>query len=378
MFAGNNYETNNPESVNDESMHELDFEEELARSVLTIKSGDIVKGTVISITPAEVYVDLGVKSDGAIPISELTDDPIQSPQDIVKVGEEIEVFVVRVNDVEGTITLSKKKVDQLAGWRLLEKAYEDQEILDGKVVEILKGGVIVSSHNVRIFVPASQASERFLSDLGVLLNEQVKLRIIDINARRRKLVGSIKAVAGEIRKKRVEEFWATAEIGQTFEGTVKSITSFGVFVDIGGIDGLVHISELSWTRVKDPKEVVNVGDKINVFIIALDREKNKISLGHRRLEDSPWNIAKNEIHVGDTVQCKIVRLVPFGAFAEIMPHIDGLIHISQISDQRIAKPSDVLSVGQEVDAKVIEVDFENKKISLSIRALLQADDNTAE
>ncbi len=359
--------------TNVETTNELDFAEELEKTVLTLKSGDIVKGTVISINPSEVFVDLGVKSDGAIPVSELTDDPIQSPGDVVKVGEEIEVYVVRVNDVEGTITLSKKKVDQLAGIKKLEKAFADQEILTGKVVEILKGGVIVSTNNVRVFVPASQASERYLQDLGILLNETVSFKIIDINARRRKLVGSIKSVAGEVRKQKVEQFWASASEGSKYTGTVKSITPFGVFVDIGGIDGLVHISELSWTRVKHPSELVNVGDKIDVFIIALDREKNKISLGHRREEDSPWAIAQAKLNVGDILKAKIVRLVTFGAFAEIMPHIDGLIHISQISDQRIVKPSDVLSVGQEVDVKVIELDYENKKISLSMKAAASAE-----
>lgn len=350
---------------------ELNFAEELEKSMVSLRTGDIVKGTVIGITPTEVYVNLGFKADGVIPAGELTDDDSLTPEDIVKIGDVIDVFVVRVNDVEGTVKLSKKKIDSIAGYKKVEDALESQEILEGKIIEAVNGGLIVLTNGVRVFVPASQSATRRGDDLSELVGTTTQLRIIEISRNRRKIVGSIKSVASEIRAKKLEEFWATAEVGKEYEGTVKSLTSFGAFVDIGGIDGLVHISELSWGRIKHPSEVVNVGDKITVYIIALDKEKNKISLGYKKASENPWEIVKNTIHVGDVVRVKVVRIVPFGAFAEVIPYVDGLIHISQISTERIDKVASALSIGESVDAKVIAIDLENKKISLSIRALLE-------
>lgn len=354
-----------------ENTNELSFAEELEKSLVTLKTGDIVKGTVIGITATEVYVNLGAKSDGVIPVGELSDDPAVLPEDIVKVGEEIDVFIVRVNDVEGTVLLSKKKIESIAGWKKIEGALESQEIITGKVVEAVNGGIIVLSNGVRVFVPASQASAKYIQDLNVLVGNDVSFRIIDLNPRKRKIVGSIKSVASEVLKQNLESFWTTAEIGKEYDGVVKSLTDFGAFVDIGGVDGLVHISELSWSRIKHPSEVINVGDTLKVNIIGLDKEKNKISLGYKKQTDNPWNIAEEKIHIGDVVTVKIVRLVPFGAFAEILPSVDGLIHISQISTERVEKPASVLSIGQEVQAKVTEFDLEKRKISLSIRALIE-------
>jgi len=304
-------------------------------------------------------------------VGELSDDPAVLPEDIVKVGEEIDVFIVRVNDVEGTVLLSKKKIESIAGWKKIEGALESQEIITGKVVEAVNGGIIVLSNGVRVFVPASQASAKYIQDLNVLVGNDVSFRIIDLNPRKRKIVGSIKSVASEVLKQNLESFWTTAEIGKEYDGVVKSLTDFGAFVDIGGVDGLVHISELSWSRIKHPSEVINVGDTLKVNIIGLDKEKNKISLGYKKQTDNPWNIAEEKIHIGDVVTVKIVRLVPFGAFAEILPSVDGLIHISQISTERVEKPASVLSIGQEVQAKVTEFDLEKRKISLSIRALIE-------
>ena len=352
-------------------LEEMNFAEELEKSMVSLRTGDIVKGTVIGITPTEVYVNLGSKADGSIPVGELSSDPSVAPSDIVKIGDEIEVFVVRVNDVEGTVTLSRRKIESIEGMRKLEEAVESKAILEGKIVEAVNGGVIVLSNGNRIFVPASQASAKYVSDLSTLVGNDVKFRIIDVNQRRRKIVGSIKSVASEIRKQKLEEFWANAEVGKEYEGTVKSLTDFGAFVDIGGVDGLVHISELSWGRIKHPSEVVKVGDTVKVYVISLDKEKNKVSLGYRRTEDNPWEIIKTKIAVDDVIKVKIVRMVSFGAFAEIIPNVDGLIHISQIANRHIDKPSSVLSIGQEVDVKVTDMDLENKKISLSIRALLE-------
>lgn len=355
---------------NKNNNEELSFEEQLEKSMVTLRTGDIVKGTVIGITPTEVFVNLGFKADGSIPIEELSAEPVTDPNEVVKIGDEIEVFVVRVNDVEGTVKLSRRKLDQMAGWKKLEEAAEQQTILTGTVSEVVNGGIIVACSGNRVFVPASQASIRYIEDLSSMLGETVSFRLIDINPRRRKLVGSIKKVAVEQRKKQQEEFWANAEVGKVYTGKVKNIMDFGAFVDLGGVDGLVHISELSWGRIKHPSEVLSVGQEVEVYIKAIDEEKKKISLGYRKEADNPWNIIKEKYHVGDVVKVKIVRLVPFGAFAEIIPYVDGLIHISQIANQRIAKPSSVLSIGQEVDAKITEIDLEKQKISLSIKVLL--------
>jgi len=361
----------------EKTSNELNFAEEIDKSLVNLKTGDIVKGIVIGTSPTEVYVDIGFKADGVIPADQLTDDPNMPIEQLVNIGDEIEAFVYRVSDVEGTVGLSVKKLKNIAARKKLEQAAETKEVLTGKVIEAVNGGVIVSYADIRVFVPASMASLRFLQDLNVLVGQEVSFRIIENNQRRRKLIGSIKSVMEEIDKKQKDEFWSNAEIGKDYEGVVKSLTDFGAFVDIGGIDGLVHISELSWERVKHPSDILNVGDKINVFIISMDKEKNKVSLGFKRKEDNPWLKAQEQFEVGDVVTVKIVRLVAFGAFAELLPTVDGLIHISQISNERIAKPSSVLSVGQEVSAKITNIDWENKKISLSIRALLEDEPEVA-
>jgi len=348
------------------------FEEALEETLKPLTMGDIVKGMVIGITPTEVQVDLGVKSDGIIPIGELSDDPNYKIEDDIKIGQEVEVFVFRVSDVEGVIGLSRKKIDSIKGFKEVEAALETKEILKGRVVEIVNGGVIVLCKGAQVFIPASQAADRYIEDLGILLNEEVSFRVIDIAIRRgkKRILGSIRAVAREVREAANDAFWGSAEVGQKFSGKVKTIMDFGAFVDIGGIDGLVHVSELSWQKVKHPSDVLSVGDVVEVYIKLLDKEKSKISLGYKKMEDNPWVIAANKIAVGDTITCKVVRIVPFGAFAEIMPHVDGLIHISQISWQHIAKPSDELSIGQEVEAKVLSINTETRQISLSIKELL--------
>ena len=371
-------EETNVSNVVETATGEFSFADELDKSMKTLKSGDIVNGTVIGISPAEVWVNLGAKMDGYIPAGELCGDPNASPYDIVKIGEEITVFVVRVSDVEGTIMLSKKKIESIKGRKTVEAALETGEVLSGKVVEAVNGGIIVLSNGVRIFVPASQASAQYVKELDTLVGTDVSFRVIDINQRRGKIVGSVKTVASEVRKQAYDAFWATAEIGKQYDGVVKSLTDFGAFVDIGGIDGLVHISELSWGRIKHPSEVISVGDEVKVTVVALDKEKNKISLGYRSQSENPWELVKTKITVGDVITVKIVRIVTFGAFAEIIPHVDGLIHISQISNTRIDKVSSVLSIGQEVEVKVTETDYDNKKISLSIRALIEPEEIVTE
>ncbi len=349
------------------------FAEAFEQSLVTLNTGQVVKGTVISITPTEVYVDLGYKADGIIPSDELSDDPTANPGDVVKVGDEVEVFVVRVNDVEGYVKLSKKKIDAIKGWQTIEAAYESGEILTGKIVEDVNRGVIALVNGSRIFIPASMASERFTKDLSTLVGTEARFKIVNIREDRRgkKAIGSIKVVAQAERAEKVEKFMADVEEGKVYTGTVKTLTDFGAFVDLGGVDGLIPISQLSWKRIKHPSEVLSVGDSVEVTILKVDKEANKISLGYKKAEDNPWEIAKAKFSEGAVVEAKVVRLVSFGAFVELIPGIDGLIHISQIADKRIEKPADVLTVGEMVTAKITEIKWDEKKIGLSIRVLLE-------
>ena len=347
--------------------------EEYEKSLVTLNTGDIVKGTVLGVTEKGVSVNLGYKSDGFIPAGEMTDDPDANIFELAKEGEEIEAFVVRVNDVEGEVTLSKKKIDAIKSEKFLEEAAETHVVLSGKVIRAVNGGVIVSYKGSQVFVPASQASDRYLSDLSSIVGNEVEFRIIEVKKvrGRNKVVGSIKEVVKERKAVLAEGFWSAVEVGKTYTGTVKSLTNFGAFVDIGGVDGLIHISELSWAKIKHPSEVVNEGDSVEVYVLDFDKEKGKVSLGFKKAEDSPWVKAKNELAVGQVIDCKIVRIVPFGAFAEIYPGVDGLIHISQVANKRIGRVEDELMVGQHVQAKIVELDFESQKIGLSIRALLE-------
>ena len=315
-------------------------------------------------------MDLGTKHAGYIPYSEISADPTVKAEDLFKVGDEIEVYVVRVNDVEGTVMLSKKRLDSAKSWDDIETACEEKTVVEGIITEENKGGLVASVKGVRVFIPASQTGIPKGGDLGQLIRQTVKMKITEVNRARRRVVGSIRAVTAEARKAAAEKIWGEIEVGKKYNGVVKSLTSYGAFVDIGGVDGMVHVSELSWSRIKNPAEVVSVGDEIEVYVIGFDPEKKKISLGYKTAETNPWNIFMNQFKVGDVAKVKVVKLMTFGAFAEIIPGVDGLIHISQIADRRIGKPEDVLSEGQEVDAKIIDVDAENKRISLSIRALL--------
>ena len=357
---------------------EENFAELLEQSIKTLSTGEKVTGVVTSITPTEVYVDLGTKHAGYIPYNELSSDPNVKPADLFQVGDEIEVFVGRVNDVEGTVMLSKKRLDTVKSWKEIEKACEEKTVVEGIITEENKGGLVASVKGVRVFIPASQTGIPKGGDLSVLLRQNVRMKITEVNSARRRVVGSIRAVASEERKAAAEKLWSEIEVGKKYHGVVKSLTSYGAFVDVGGVDGMVHVSELSWSRIKNPAEVVSVGDEIDVFVISYDPEKRKISLGYKTTETNPWNIFMNQFKIGDVATVKIVKMMTFGAFAEIIPGVDGLIHISQIADRRIGKPEDVLSEGQEVDVKIIDVDAENKRISLSIRALLTGDEYDAD
>lgn len=440
-----------------EITNEMNFAEALEETLKPLSTGDIVKGVVIGITPTEVQVDIDGKYDGVIPFSEMTNDSSADIKSLVSIGDEVDVFVVHVSDRDGVVTLSKKKIDVEKGIQELREDFDNGTVLNSRIVELVKGGVVTIVKGVRVFIPASEAAERFVEDLGSLLNSEVSLKIIKMDKDRKgrlRVVGSIKSVAKEISAKKAAEFWeaaevnkkytgtvksltsfgafvdlggvdglihiselsnirishpsevvkigdsievyikelnkdenkvslvkelkevkeaafwAEAEVGKVYTGVVKSITNFGAFVDLGGVDGLVHVSELSWSRIKHPSEVVNVGDSIEVYIKDIDKETNKISLGHKKEEDSPWYKATHDLKVGDNVTCKIVRILPFGAFAEIAPFVEGLIHISQVANTRIAKPSDVLNIGDEVEVQVVEINNETKQIGLSRKVLL--------
>ena len=367
------------DKMSEENINAMEIEESFAdmleKSIKTLNTGDKVTGVVTGITATEVNVDLGTKHAGYIPLSELSDDPSVKPEDIVKVGDEIETYVMRVNDVEGVATLSKKRLDSVKNWDTIEAAVEEKTILEGTVTEVNKGGIVVNVKGIRVFVPASQTGKPRGADLSEMVKEQVKLRITEVNRSRRRVVGSIRSVLAEERAAKAAEVWANIEEGKHYEGTVKSLTSYGAFVDIGGVDGMVHVSELSWSRIKNPAEVVSVGDKVNVYVISFDAEKKKISLGMKDRGQDPWAVFTDKYGVGDTASVKVVKLMTFGAFAEIVPGVDGLIHISQIADHRIEKPGDELEEGQIVDVKITDIDYDRKKVSLSIRALLN--DNRA-
>ena len=354
---------------------EESFAELLEKSIKTLNTGEKATGVVVNITPTEIQVDLGTKHAGYIPVSEYSDDPTVKVEDCVKVGDTIDAMVMRVNDGEGVVTLSKKRLDANKNWEEIETAKDEKTTVEGLVVEENKGGVVVNVKGIRVFVPASQTGLRRSEPMTQLVKTTVRLRITEVNRSRRRVVGSIRAVAAEEKAAAAAAIWSDIEVGKHYTGTVKSLTSYGAFVDIGGVDGMVHISELSWSRIKHPSEVVAVGDTVDVYVIKADAEKKKISLGMKNPNENPWETFMSKYQVGDVAEVKIVKLMTFGAFAEVVPGVDGLIHISQIADHRVEKPEDELAEGQMVEVKITEVNPETKKISLSRRAVLQ---NTAD
>lgn len=368
-ILNNSSETNNENAENN-------FAEMLEENLKSLNTDGRVQGVVERITPNEVFVDVGRKQAGVIKFDELTNDPNAKIEDLVKVGDTLDLLIMRTNDQEGVIMLSKKRVDALKGWDTIVAAGESNEVLKGVVTDVIKGGVLVASNGMKIFVPASQATLTRSESLDGLLKKEVSFRIIDVDQKRRRAVGSIRSVLKEENDKIKEEFWKNCEVGKVYTGVVKSLTSYGAFVDIGGVDGMIHISELSWSRIKHPSEVVNVGDTVEVYVKDIDTEKGNISLGYKKSEDNPWEILKRDYPVGTVVEAQVVGMVSFGAFARILPGIDGLIHISQIADRRIEKPQDELTVGQVVKAKITAIDFDKKRVSLSIRALI--DDEKAQ
>lgn len=350
---------------------EKTFEEMLDESIKTIKNGDRIVGVITQVSENEIQVEIpGVKFTGIITYDELTDDPAVKLCDTYKVGDEIEAKVLKVNDAEGTAALSKKKIDVDKNWQIVVDASANGDVLDAKIIEVVKGGIIGLCDGVRVFIPASQSGLPKDADLDALKGETKKVKIIDINEQRKRVVASIRVVEREENKAKRDAFWAQVEEGQQYRGEVKSLMNYGAFVDLGGVDGMVHTTELSWRRIKHPSEVVNVGDVIDVTVKAVDKEAKRISLTYKTPDMDPWKIFTDKYAEGDVANVKIVSLMDFGAFAEVVPGADGLIHVSQISLDKIAKPADVLKVGDEVEAKITKIDLENHKISLSMKALL--------
>ena len=354
------------------------FAELLEQSLKTLNTGDIVEGVITSISQNEIHLDLGAKTTGVIVHDKATDDPQAKLDVLYKVGDVVKAKVIKVSDIDGIATLDKTRVDSESNWEKIVAAYESGETLEGKIVEVVRGGVIISLYSVRVFIPASLTGVPKDTDLQTIMNTTQKVKIVEIKADRKRAYASIRAILREERKAKEDAFWAEIAEGKEYDGEIKSLTDFGAFVDLGGVDGMVHTSELSWRRIKHPSEVVKVGEKIHVYVKAFDREKGRISLGYKTDDMNPWNIFTAKYAEGDVAEVKIVSLMPFGAFAEIVPGCDGLIHISQIADRKIAKPEEVLEVGQVVEAKITAIDNEKHKVSLSIRALIEPEEEAEE
>ncbi len=363
------------DKMSEEIMEPMEIEESFAemleKSIKTLSTGEKATGTVVNITPTEIQVDVGTKYAGYIPVSEFSADPNAKVEELVKVGDSIEATVTRVNDAEGVITLSKKRLDANRGWEEIEQAKEDKTILEGKITEQNKGGVVANVKGVRVFIPASQTGLRRGESMDGLVGTTARLRITEVNRSRRRVVGSIRAVTAEERAAAAAQVWENIEVGKHYTGTVKSLTSYGAFVDIGGVDGMVHVTELSWSRIKTPAEVVSVGDTLDVYVIKYDPEKKKISLGAKDPNENPWETFLSTYQVGDIAKVRVVKLMSFGAFAEVVPGVDGLIHISQIADHRVEKVEDELAEGDKVFVKITGINEETRKISLSRREALR-------
>ncbi len=362
------------EIINDEAFN---FEEALEDSLKPVHRNQRVKGIVTEIRSNEVVVDIGTKQTGFVPADEMSDDNAKL-EDLVKIGDEINLMVIKVNDQEGIITLSKKRVDSAEGLSAVAEAAESGEIVDAYVTEVVEKGLVATVKGVRVFIPASQATLYRGEPFDGMLHTNIKIKIIEYNPQRRRAIGSIRAILQAERDAKRDEFWSKIQVGDKFAGKVKSLTSYGAFVDLGGVDGMVHISELSWQRVRNPADVVAVGDDLDVYVKEIDTERRRISLGHRREEDNPWTVLKNTYAVGDIFESTVVSLTKFGAFVKVIPGIDGLVHISEISNDRVEKTSDVLEVGQTVNVKLIGIDYDRKRVSLTMKLDAPVEEEAAE
>ncbi|MDR1688441.1 MAG: bifunctional 4-hydroxy-3-methylbut-2-enyl diphosphate reductase/30S ribosomal protein S1 [Clostridiales bacterium] len=362
------------EFMNEAEKNTQSFEEMLDDSLVTLRTGEVVKGTVINVTATEISVNLKYKSDGIIPKSEFTDDSNADLTALVKPGDEIEVYVTRVNDGEGNVLLSKKRLDSQKGWANIEEAFNSHTPIRGKFQDVIKGGMMASICGLRVFVPSSQVSSRYVDDLKKFKGKEADFKIIEFDKKSRRIVAGRKELAQQEEKESKDKVFASLEEGQRIKGTVSRIVEFGAFVDLGGVDGLIHISQMSWGRVRKAKDIVSEGDVVEVVVLNFDKEKSKISLSLKDVNNDPWFDATVKYQIGDIVEGKVVRMVPFGAFVELEDGVDGLVHVSQIAHTHVPKPDDVLSIGQIIRVKVTEVDIENKRISLSKKDAEPKDD----
>lgn len=357
-------------------MSEMSFEQMLEESLKTIRNGEVVEGTVIDVKPDEIILNIGYKSDGIITRNEYTNEPNVDLTTVVKVGDTLEAKVVKVNDGEGQVLLSYKRLAAEKGSKRLEEAFENQEILKAKVSQVLAGGVCVIVDETRVFIPASLVSDTYEKDLTKFKDQEIEFIITEFDPRKRRIIGNRKTLLVAKKAELQKELFAKIKIGDVIEGTVKNVTDFGAFIDLGGVDGLLHISEMSWGRVENPKKVFTVGQQVRVFIKSIN--DTKIALSMKFDDENPWNGAAEKYAVGNVVKGKVARMTDFGAFVELAPGVDALLHVSQISHEHVEKPADVLKIGQEVEAKIVDFNEDDKKISLSIKALTAPAEDAAE
>jgi 4-hydroxy-3-methylbut-2-enyl diphosphate reductase len=360
----------NKEACNMETDNPGEGEISYERTFADIKEDTVIDGTVVKVSSNEVLVNVGYKSDGIIPLNELSNKPFENPGEIVKVGDNIKVYVLRLEDKEGNLILSKKRADAINAWNQIEESFEKNEAVEGIVTEAVKGGLLTNIDGVIGFIPASHADLRYVPDLGVYVGKKLKLKILEIDRNKNRVVLSHKLMLEEEKEKLKEQTWATIEQGQVIRGVVKRLTDFGAFVDIGGVDGLIHISDLSWQKVKHPSDVVKEEQEVEVKVLKVDRERGRISLGLKQVMPNPWDNIEEKYKIGSIIEGKVVNLVSFGAFVEIEPGVEGLVHISQISKEHIPSPDAVLKVGDIVKVKVMDINAKDKKISLSIKEAL--------
>ena len=357
-------------------MSEMSFEQMLEESLKTIRNGEVVEGTVIDVKPDEIILNIGYKSDGIITRNEYTNEPNVDLTTVVKVGDTLEAKVVKVNDGEGQVLLSYKRLAAEKGSKRLEEAFENQEILKAKVSQVLAGGVCVIVDETRVFIPASLVSDTYEKDLTKFKDQEIEFIITEFDPRKRRIIGNRKTLLVAKKAELQKELFAKIKVGDVIEGTVKNVTDFGAFIDLGGVDGLLHISEMSWGRVENPKKVFTVGQQVRVFIKSIN--DTKIALSMKFDDENPWNGAAEKYAVGNVVKGKVPRMTDFGAFVELAPGVDALLHVSQISHEHVEKPADVLKIGQEVEAKIVDFNGDDKKISLSIKALTAPAEDAAE